>query len=263
VEEAIDRQVKYYSSGMQVRLGFAIAAHLDVDILLIDEVLAVGDAAFAQKCLDVFHEKRDAGKTIVLVTHDMTTVQSLCHRAMLLHDGSLEYVGNPEDAALRYYRLNFAGGDGALPSAERETVMDVNVRVLESGLRDGGPTGARVANVEQGAPLVVDILFEAARDLREPIFVCHVVTEEGVVVCAFIRTLHERVPAGGRVRLRGALENRLVPGAYHLDCWIRQDERQNTMALQALRVLRFVVYGTAPRHGIVQLDTDIEPALEP
>ena len=62
----------------------------DADIMLIDEVLAVGDAAFAQKCMDVFHEKRDAGKTIVLVTHDMGTVQSLCHRAMLIHDGELQ-----------------------------------------------------------------------------------------------------------------------------------------------------------------------------
>ena len=87
--------------------------------MLIDEVLAVGDAAFAQKCMDVFHEKRAAGKTIVLVTHDMATVQSFCDRAMLIHDGELRYIGDPEDAALRYYRLNFARRRASAAPARR------------------------------------------------------------------------------------------------------------------------------------------------
>ena len=72
---------------MMVRLAFAVMVQADADVMLIDEVLAVGDAAFAQKCMEVFRERRDAGKTIVLVTHDMATVQSFCDRAMLIHDG--------------------------------------------------------------------------------------------------------------------------------------------------------------------------------
>ncbi len=111
LEDFVDLQLKNYSSGMLVRLAFALMVQADADIMLIDEVLAVGDAAFAQKCMDVFHEKRRAGKTIVLVTHDMTTVQTLCHRAMLLHDGELRYIGEPEDAALAYYRVNFAADE--------------------------------------------------------------------------------------------------------------------------------------------------------
>src|SRR5947209_17674755 len=92
---------------MMVRLAFSIMVQADADIMLIDEVLAVGDASFAQKCMDVFYERRRRGKTLVLVTHDMATVQSLCHRAMVLHEGELDYLGEAEDAALRYYRLNF------------------------------------------------------------------------------------------------------------------------------------------------------------
>jgi ABC-type polysaccharide/polyol phosphate transport system ATPase subunit len=259
LQEFVDLKIKNYSSGMMVRLAFAIMVQADADIMLIDEVLAVGDAAFAQKCMDVFHEKRSAGKTIVLVTHDMATVQMLCHRAMLLHDGELQYVGPPEDTAMRYFRLNFADAPAA-PDAPG-TTSDINMRVVESSLRDS--TGATMTNLEQGAPVRVDILLEAARTLREPIFVCHVVNEAGIVVFAFSRTLAEVVPAGRRVRLDGELENRLVPGRYYLDCWIRQDEHQNMMALQALRVLSFVVYGTAPRHGLVTLSTDIAPTLEP
>ena len=72
---------------MLVRLAFSVMIQADAEILLIDEVLAVGDAAFQQKCADVFHEMRDSDRTVVLVTHDMAAVERFCHRAMLLHDG--------------------------------------------------------------------------------------------------------------------------------------------------------------------------------
>ncbi len=87
VRQFVDTPVKRYSSGMYVRLGFAIAAHLDPDILLLDEVLAVGDASFQQKCFDVFHRMRDEGRTILFVTHDMGAVKKFCHRALLIERG--------------------------------------------------------------------------------------------------------------------------------------------------------------------------------
>jgi ABC-2 type transport system ATP-binding protein len=261
LEEFTDLKLKNYSSGMMVRFAFAIMVQADADIMLIDEVLAVGDAAFAQKCIDVFHEKRAAGKTLVLVTHDMGTVQSLCHRAAVLHDGKLDYIGEPEDAAMRYYRINFAEENAAQPvPGGLAPVIDLNVRVAEATLRD--ERGKPIVNVEQAKPIEVDIVVEAARDLAGPIFVFHVINEQGVVVFAFTRTLERRVNQGQRVRLRGRLENRLVPGRYYLDCWVRQDQHETIMALQALRMLRFVVYGTAPRHGVVTLDADLEPELE-
>ena len=139
-------------------------------------------------------------------------------------------------------------------------MIDLNVRVAEATLRD--ERGKAIANVEQANPIEVDIVVEAARDLAGPIFVFHVINEQGVVVFAFTRTLERRVNQGQRVRLRGRLENRLVPGRYYLDCWVRQDQHETIMALQALRMLRFVVYGTAPRHGVVTLDADLEPELE-
>jgi ABC-2 type transport system ATP-binding protein len=262
LHEFVDLKLKNYSSGMMVRLAFAIMVQADADIMLIDEVLAVGDAAFAQKCMDVFHDRRRAGKTVVLVTHDMATVQALCHRAMLLHEGEVRYIGTPEDAALRYYRLNFAedGTKHVKSEGDADAVMDVNVRVVEAKIRD--EAGNQIENVEHGVPINVDIVIEAARELAGPIFVFHVLSEEGVVVCGFTRTLDQRVAAGQHVRLRGQIENRLVAGRYYIDCWIRQDEHESVMALQALRVLRFLVFGTAARHGVVTLQTDIEPVIE-
>ena len=259
LHEFMDLKIKNYSSGMMVRLAFAIMVQADADIMLIDEVLAVGDASFAQKCMDVFHEKRAAGKTIVLVTHDMSSVQLLCHRALVLHDGQMRYIGTPEDAALRYFRLNF--GDLPATDSGEEVIQDVNVRILESCLRNR--QGTAVANVEQGEPLSIDIVMEAARPLRQPILVCHVVNDAGIVIFAFTRTLEQSVAEGERVRLAGTIENRFVPGRYYLDCWVRQDEHENMMALQSLRILRFAVYGNTPRHGLVTLAVDVQPSLEP
>ena len=105
--EFIDLKLKNYSSGMLVRLAFAVMMEADADILLIDEVLAVGDAAFQQKCADAFREMKAAGKTIVLVTHDMQTVEEYCHRAMLISDGRIQHIGEPDEVGRRYLRLNF------------------------------------------------------------------------------------------------------------------------------------------------------------
>src|SRR5215217_2477408 len=152
-----DLKLKNYSSGMMVRLAFAVMVEADADTMLIDEVLAVGDASFAQKCMDVFRAKRAAGKTLVLVTHDMATVQGFCDRAMLLHDGDLRYLGDPEEAALRYYRLNFAAHDATGPD-EGGGVPDVNARVVDAWLEN--PLGERVENVEQGEPIGLCVVFE-------------------------------------------------------------------------------------------------------
>ena len=88
LQEFKDLKLKNYSSGMHVRLAFSVAIQVDADILMIDEVLAVGDAAFQQKCFDVFNDLRDRGRTIIFVTHDMGALQRFCHRALLLERGN-------------------------------------------------------------------------------------------------------------------------------------------------------------------------------
>ena len=145
LEEFVDLKLKNYSSGMMVRLAFAVMVEADADVMLIDEVLAVGDAAFAQKCMAVFRERRESGRTIVLVTHDMATVQAFCDRAMLIHDSEIQYLGDPDETALRYFRLNF-GGD-ADEVSQPGTLPDVNVRVVDVWLENAA--GERIHNIEQ------------------------------------------------------------------------------------------------------------------
>src|SRR3954470_4720592 len=150
LRDFVDLKLKNYSSGMLVRLAFALMVQADADIMLVDEVLAVGDAAFQQKCMDVFQERRRSGRTIVLVTHDMGTVQSMCHRAMLIHDGELRQIGDPEETAVLYHRLNFEGNPTA-PAEVHEsqsegTRMDFHARLLHAHVLD--ERGAEVENLE-------------------------------------------------------------------------------------------------------------------
>ncbi len=124
LREFTDLKLKNYSSGMLVRLAFAVMIQVDAEIMLIDEVLAVGDAAFQQKCFDEFETIRESGKTVLLVTHDMSAVQRFCDRAMLLEHGRLISIGDPETVGNRYLEMNFspsarasvAGAAGDAPS---------------------------------------------------------------------------------------------------------------------------------------------------
>jgi ABC-2 type transport system ATP-binding protein len=261
LREFADLKLKNYSSGMMVRLAFAVMVEADADIMLVDEVLAVGDASFAQKCMDVFRAKREAGRTIVLVTHDMATVQSLCDRAMLLHDGELRYIGDPEETALRYYRLNFGGPEHA--NGGGGGVPDVNVRVADAWLEN--EAGERVENVEQGEPIGLGVVFEARHDLEAPVFGFHFVNADGAPVFGFNRTLErepDRVEAGRRVRISGRLENPLLPGRYSVSCLISRNRTQGDLALHVVRLLDFVVYGTRPGPGSVSVRADIEAEVE-
>jgi ABC-type polysaccharide/polyol phosphate transport system ATPase subunit len=106
--EFTDLKLKNYSSGMMVRLAFSVMIQVDAEILLIDEVLAVGDAAFQQKCYDEFERIRASGTTVLFVTHDMSAVQRFCERALLLERGHVVELGDPERVGNRYLELNFS-----------------------------------------------------------------------------------------------------------------------------------------------------------
>jgi energy-coupling factor transporter ATP-binding protein EcfA2 len=268
LREFVDLKLKNYSSGMMVRLAFSVMVEADADIMLIDEVLAVGDAAFAQKCLDVFREKRRAGKTVVLVTHDMATVQGFCDRAMVLHDGEMQYVGDPEEAALRYFRLNFEDTDDVAAHAD-------GVRVVDTWL--AGEDGGRLTDRPHGAPLRVNVVVEAHEELPRPIFAFQCLNGDGVPVFGFSRSLAGedddedfRIPAGGRARLSGAIENPLVGGRYTISCSVCRDGNLRDVALKVPSLLSFSVAPSNPAPvaigdyevGMVSVDVDVDATID-
>jgi len=153
LEQFIDTEVKFYSSGMLVRLGFAVAVHVEPDVLLIDEVLAVGDEAFQAKCLNRVREFQREGRTIVLVTHALDTVTEICDRAAMLHHGELHAIGMPAEVVreMRHVLLGMAD-PGFVPEQGTREAEILEVQIVRP---DGSSHGA----ILSGDPLtiVVDV----------------------------------------------------------------------------------------------------------
>ena len=145
LEQAIDRPVRTYSSGMYMRLGFAIAAHLDADVLLLDEVFAVGDEAFQRKCFGKVFEFKQRGGTIVFVSHDASQVERLCERAVLLQEGRLVFDGPTREAIVRYRKALAADAD----PAERAAGL------REWGTGEATIAAARLVGVRRGGAAAV------------------------------------------------------------------------------------------------------------
>ena len=159
LEDFIDNEVKFYSSGMLVRLGFAVAVHVDPDVLLIDEVLAVGDEAFQAKCLERIRSFQNEGRTIVLVTHALDTVIDICDRAAMLHHGELHAIGMPDDVVreMRYVLLGVTDPNFVPEEGTREAeIAEVQV-VPPQGSRQGrilrGDSFTIVVDVRQNEPV--------------------------------------------------------------------------------------------------------------
>ena len=259
LEEFVDMKLKNYSSGMLVRLAFSVMIQSDAEILLIDEVLAVGDAAFQQKCADVFHEMRDSERTVILVTHDMGAVEHYCHRAMLLHDGEVKAIGDPGEVARKYLRLNFESA----PSSGGDSLGEVaDIVVDDAWLEDG--SGERVSNVEKGKDLHFCAELEAKRDVEGPTFGFTLANPDGVEVTGFgvsLEDLPERVAAGQKLRIRTRIENRLAPGRYVVRCWIHRNRNISDIVLYSPHVLDFVVFGK-DEPGVAFFETEVKLELE-
>lgn len=252
LEDFVEVKLKNYSSGMLVRLGFSVMIQADTDILLIDEVLAVGDAAFQQKCAEVFRGMRDKGKTIVLVTHDMTAIETYCHRAMLLSKGRIVQIGDPEEVAKRYLGLNFE--QGFEPAKGEIEDVESDVRLLDVWIEDA--EGNRVTNVEQGTAMRIQSLLEARRELPDPLFSFVVADVHDVHVHEFVASLSnsskpEGLSAGERVKVSVNVENLLVPGHYYIHHGIGRSRTPDDVALWVPHALGFVVFGDQQSAGIV------------
>jgi ABC-2 type transport system ATP-binding protein len=151
LEEFMDNQVKFYSSGMLVRLGFAVAVHVDPDVLLIDEVLAVGDEAFQAKCIERVRQFQRDGRTIVLVTHALGRVTELCDRAVMLHRGVVHKAGVPEDVVreMRYVLLGVTD-PSFVPEEGSRAAEIVSVDLI-------APDGAAGVPILSGDPLTIQV----------------------------------------------------------------------------------------------------------
>jgi lipopolysaccharide transport system ATP-binding protein len=265
VEKFIDTPVKRYSSGMQVRLAFAVAAHLEPEILVIDEVLAVGDTQFQNKCLDKMRDISESGRTILFVSHNMGAIDSFCHRVILLKKGEIVHSGLPQDVIQAYlidsslsnnesertgYFLN-----QSLIDAEAE--QDFRIDDIQISNPDNSAFGPRV-----GDPFEVSIFYRSSRIYNYPRILISfhslvgnkVIDLESYPVSGYEI---EQLFSSGMIILRIA-DLPLVPGRYLMDvAFIRSnsDWIAKYKAIVEFDVAYKDVYGSGyPPKGLVKVD---------
>jgi ABC-type polysaccharide/polyol phosphate transport system ATPase subunit len=262
LREAETVKLKNYSSGMHVRLAFSVMIQVDADVLLIDEVLAVGDASFQQKCYDQFNRLRDAGRTIVLVTHDMGAVRRFCHRAMLMERGVTVLEGDPERVGSRYLELNFHHDQeeaAARPESDIERYGDGTARFVQlwTQTEDDLPLEA----APQGADIVVKAVVEFAGALADPVVGITIEDEDRRPVFAtssvWVAERTGSFAAGERATLTVKFPNVLAPGRYFITPHIARRGSGLDMVDRYPRMISFLVIGTRESGGIVELDHDL------
>jgi ABC-type polysaccharide/polyol phosphate transport system ATPase subunit len=261
LEEFQDLKLKNYSSGMHVRLAFSVAIQVDADILLIDEVLAVGDAAFQQKCFDVFNRMREEGRTIVFVTHDMGAVTRFCHRAMLLERGEMVCVGDPRDVADRYLEIAFGREVGYEdPDVGSARMGDGAARVSEVWLGDDREEHRAVA--PQSEPLTLKVLVTFNTAVLDPAVSLTLLNEQRQpVVVSTTSEGHEQTGGfqeGERAVFAFSFHNMLAPGRYHPILTITHRGEGLDVIDRFAGGLSFVVSGATASGGMVEIPVETE-----
>ncbi len=242
VEKFLDTPIKRYSSGMKVRLAFAVAAHLEPEILIIDEVLAVGDQEFQNKCLGKMHDVATSGRTVLFVSHNMAAVEALCDRCLLLKGGSL--VEDDKTSVILEHYCSVANGDGSSVvdlSAQRRRSHDYAPLMRSAWLTDREDQRRTV--FEMGATIRVHVAFDLAERSINPVLGVVVRTKTGAAVFGN----DNRTVAGYQFPLVSGLGEivcqldsiPLLPGHYFIDLWFGDAQRSldsvpNALSLQIL-----------------------------
>jgi lipopolysaccharide transport system ATP-binding protein len=217
LEKFLDTQVKHYSSGMHMRLAFAVAAHLEPEVLLVDEVLAVGDVEFQRKCLGRMNTVAQEGRTVLFVSHNMGAVSRLCNRAICLSDGQCVFDGDVAEAILRYTGFARAGSsyvDLRHAPTRDQTCRTPMLQFLSTHRDDGTPT----ASFRTGETLVVRVGFRLPHPLEKVACTLMIQDALGDRVMTLSNLHHNgpfSLPMSGVLECR-AEDLRLAPGTYHL-----------------------------------------------
>jgi ABC-type polysaccharide/polyol phosphate transport system ATPase subunit len=255
LESAVDRQVKFYSSGMQMRLGFGVAAYLEPDVLLVDEVLAVGDASFQQRCLERMRQVLNQGTTLVFVSHDLASVEATCANAVWLSDGAVQTAGPVRDVLGEYRR----SVEGIAVAHARDGKL--RLRDLELGSPDA-------AAVRTGETLDIDFALESDEEYRAWIYLG--VSEGAATPIFLVNPGREAHVKPGRMRVSCSITNMPLPmGRYYLWGAAYRNWTNGEELLPWQPLAQFDVYGpdldAAPR-AIVRLSpihADSRWSMEP
>ncbi|MFZ1812066.1 MAG: ABC transporter ATP-binding protein [Candidatus Saccharimonadales bacterium] len=236
LHDFMDERLKNYSSGMQVRLAFSIAIRARGDILLLDEVLAVGDEAFQQKCFDYFRELKEKRHTVILVTHDMGAVKQYCNKALLIDDSRVLYVGDPFEAASRYSMLMFSRDSGDISSQP----------IIVSSIKDHHRSKPHYTPKDT---LDLDIVLESNTDL--PFRCAYSIMRDGVIITE-ANSGNESILVAeprGRHRLRLKVDiSDFNSGNYSLNLSF-DDTHSMRMVAYRFRAYNFIISSSNGKYG--------------
>jgi ABC-2 type transport system ATP-binding protein len=260
IAKFIDTPVKFYSSGMFVRLGFAVSVLSDPDILIVDEVLSVGDLAFQLKCMDRMMEIREAGTTIVVVSHNLNAVRGMCQRTLVMHDGDLRYDGDTPEAISLFHDLL-----GERRETEEGSMLDAADKVDISATIDRfdvlGAAGETTRHVDSrdAVSFAVDITF--TKPVENPILGLQIFNSAGVHVYGDSTPWRGGASYAAGDRLTGSIRIRaaLATGSY--SCTVGLVNASGTMIAPPPRPLLIYVGGRAQVKGVADLDARFELAL--
>jgi lipopolysaccharide transport system ATP-binding protein len=246
VEDFIDTPVKRYSSGMNARLGFAIAAHLDPDVLLIDEVLSVGDVGFQAKCVERMRVLLDRGIPLVFVSHNLTAIVDLCSRAILIDKGQVKFDGRPVETVAEFRRYR--------PEAPKAVDANEPIHITHTRLLQADGNAAPL--FVTGRPMTIEIGYQTQRPVDRPLFAVDVHNADGIQ-CAGINTRMDNrdlgtIEGSGRVELV-IPKLHLLPGSYTVSVGILDSRNLRPFDLQ-LRAYPFSVVSERRDFGIVYLE---------
>jgi len=255
LEGFMDLRLKNYSSGMMVRLAFSTAIQVEAEILLIDEVLAVGDAAFQQKCFEEFFRLKREGKTIVFVSHDMYSVERFCDRAMLMERGRMTQIGDPRVIGRAYHELNF----GQLAhDAPAESHSASGTAIADAWFEN--ERGERLTSASQEDSMSMCFEARVGEDLHEPVFAVTLRTELGhtIIVARSDQHGHESgsFKAGERIIARFAIPNWLTPSGYMLTPSLAREGTGESALALVEDMASIVIHGTGSG-GILELPIDV------
>ncbi len=223
VEQFIDTPIKRYSSGMRLRLGFAVAAHLDPDVLVVDEVLAVGDASFQKKCINAMDGLRSSGRTVFFVSHNLAAVENLCSRGIWIDLGKIQMDGGAKEV-IASYMGSFVGeqvsGADLATTTSRLGSGEIRYTRIEYFHPDGTPS----AMTRSGDGLTIRFHFHAEKQIRDPGFGFRLFSNMGTLITetsARLNGIHipKVGPGDGYVEITIESLN-LIPGRYQFSLWI-------------------------------------------
>jgi ABC-type polysaccharide/polyol phosphate transport system ATPase subunit len=258
LEEFLDLKLKNYSSGMVVRLAFSVAIQVDADILLVDEVLAVGDAAFQQKCFEQFQALKDASKTIVFVTHDMSAVERFCDRAMLLERGQIVHIGEPHAVARAYNQLNFSRLTHVDVEGDRHG--DRSAEIVHAWFEDGNFDRTTTLGVGDFCHVCIEVKFHER--MQHPIFSWSLRNEAGYNVLATSTRFDHRetgtYEAGETVEVRIGFPVRLAGNRYTLSPAVAREGSGQDIVDSREDFVSLLVHSTRHSGGLVDLEQVFE-----